>query len=175
MINIFVFDVIQTSCFFFLQKVAKADFYKQSSWPISSAVSAYWNPRCILHCTFLDKYSNKNIIALSKACELCDISNFFKSSFVLSLHITVYQANNSMTTNEVDWLTLIHAGGVENFSKSISIRRSCTFSYPFQPLRRIISISLPLAVVLALMLVGQSKWIKLIIVIKHTQVKKPNW
>ena len=51
---------------------------------------------------------------------------------MLSLPITVFQANNSMTTSEVDWVTLIHAAEVENFSKSISIR--CIFSfapYPF--------------------------------------------
>ena len=48
---------------------------------------------------------------------------------MLSLHITVYQADNSMTTNEVDWLTLIHAAEEENFSKSISIRHI----FPFAP------------------------------------------
>ena len=40
---------------------------------------------------------------------------------MLSLHIAVYQADNSMTTGEVDWLTLIHA-----------IRRIFPFApYPF--------------------------------------------
>ena len=48
---------------------------------------------------------------------------------MLSLHITVYQADNSMNTSEVDWLTLIHSAEVENFSKSISVR--CIF--PFAP------------------------------------------
>ena len=51
---------------------------------------------------------------------------------MLSLHITVYQADNSMTTSEVDWLTLIHSAEVENFSKRISIRRIFPFAhYPF--------------------------------------------
>ena len=51
---------------------------------------------------------------------------------MLSLHITVYQADNSMTTSEVDWLTLIHAAEEENFSKSISIRGIFPFApYPF--------------------------------------------
>ena len=40
-----VSNVIQTSCFFFLEKVA--DLYEQSSRCVLSAVGAYWNP-CIL-------------------------------------------------------------------------------------------------------------------------------
>ena len=40
----FVSNVIQTSCFFFLEKVA--DLYEQSSRRVSSAVGAYWN-RCL--------------------------------------------------------------------------------------------------------------------------------
>ena len=38
----FVYNVIQTSCFFCQKKVA--DLYEQSSWRVSSAVTAYWNP-----------------------------------------------------------------------------------------------------------------------------------
>ena len=74
MIYIFVYNATQTSLFFFQQKVAEANFYEQSSRHVSSAVSAYWNPRCILHCAFFDKYSNKN---WAKACVLYEISNFF--------------------------------------------------------------------------------------------------
>ena len=37
----FVYNVIQTSCFFCQKKVA--DLYEQSSWRVSSAVAAYWN------------------------------------------------------------------------------------------------------------------------------------
>ena len=74
MIYFFVDNVIQTSCFSFLKKVAEADFYEQSSRHLSLAVSAYWNPWCILHSTYL---SNAQIrIALSKACVFYDISNF---------------------------------------------------------------------------------------------------
>ena len=77
MIYFFV-DVIQTSSFSFLKKVAEADFYEQSSQHVSSAVSSavstYWNPWCILHSTYL---SNAQIrIALSKARVFYDISNF---------------------------------------------------------------------------------------------------
>ena len=37
----FVYNVIQTSCFFCQKKVA--DLYEQSSCRVSSAVTAYWN------------------------------------------------------------------------------------------------------------------------------------
>ena len=40
-IYFFVDNVIQTSCFSFLEKVAEADFYEQSSRHVSLAVSAY--------------------------------------------------------------------------------------------------------------------------------------
>ena len=40
---VFVYTVVQTSSFFFLEKKV-ADFYEQSSRRVSSAVSAYWNP-----------------------------------------------------------------------------------------------------------------------------------
>ena len=51
---------------------------------------------------------------------------------MLSLHLTVYQADNSMTTSEVDWLTLIHSAEVENLSKSTSTRHIFPFApYPF--------------------------------------------
>ena len=188
MIYFFVDNVIQTSCFSFLKKVAEADFYEQSSQHVSSAVlsavSTYWNPWCILHSTYL---SNAQIrIALSKACAflIWHLKLLFRSSFVLSLPITVFQANNSMTTSEVDWLTLIHAAEVENFSKSISIR--CIFSFAPYPFHFFLllsafmqnnnnSVALLLVVFLALMLVVQSKCMKLIILIKHTRVKNRNW
>ena len=38
----FVYNIIQTSCFFFLEKVA--DLYEQSNQGLLSAVGAYWNP-----------------------------------------------------------------------------------------------------------------------------------
>ena len=88
-----------------------------------------------------------------------------------------------MTTSEVDWLTLIHAAEVENFSKSISIR--CIFSFAPYPFHFFLllsafmqnnnnSVALLLVVFLALMLVVQSKCMKLIILIKHTRVKNRN-
>ena len=75
-----------------------------------------------------------------------------------------------MTPGEVDWLTLIHAAGVENFSKSISIR--CIFSFAPYPFHFFLllsafmqnnnnSVALFLLVFLALMLVVQSKYMKL--------------
>ena len=74
MIYFFVDNIIQTSCFSFLEKVAEADFYEQSSRHVSLAVSASWNSWCILHSTYL---SNAQIrIALSKARVLYDMSNF---------------------------------------------------------------------------------------------------
>ena len=88
-----------------------------------------------------------------------------------------------MTTSEVDWLTLIHAAEVENFSKSISIRGIFPFApYPFHfflllsafMLNNNNSVALLLLVFLALTLVVQSKCMKLIILIKHTRVKNRN-
>ena len=88
-----------------------------------------------------------------------------------------------MTTSEVDWLTLIHAAEVENFSKSISIR--CIFSFAPYPFHFFLllsafmqnnnnSVALSLVVFLALMLVVQSKCMKLIILVKHTRGKYRN-
>ena len=80
-----------------------------------------------------------------------------------------------MTTSEVDWLTLIHAAEVENFSKSISLRCIFPFApYPFHfflLLSTIMqnnnnSVALLLLVFLALMLVVQSKCMKLTVVIR---------
>ena len=47
-----VFNLIQTSCFFNLEKVADLD--KQSSRRVSSAVGAYWNPCILTTCHYLD-------------------------------------------------------------------------------------------------------------------------
>ena len=75
-----------------------------------------------------------------------------------------------MTTSEVDWLTLIHAAEIANFSKSISIRGIFPFApYPFHFFLLLSSfmqnnnnsVALFLLVFLALMLVVQSKYMKL--------------
>ena len=41
-VDFFVYNVIQTSCFFFLKQVA--EIYEQISQCVSLAVDAYWNP-----------------------------------------------------------------------------------------------------------------------------------
>ena len=88
-----------------------------------------------------------------------------------------------MTTNEVDWLTLIHAAEEENFSKSISIRHIfpvAPYTFHFFLLLSTFmqnnnnSVTLLLLVLLALMLVVQSICMKLMILIKHTRVENCN-
>ena len=53
---IFGYDVIQTVCFFFLEKSSRLLWAKKQAH-VSSAVGAYWNP-CVLNRKFNKKWNN---------------------------------------------------------------------------------------------------------------------
>ena len=53
---IFGYDVIQTICFFFLEKSSRLLWAKKQAH-VSSAVGAYWNP-CVLNRKFNKKWNN---------------------------------------------------------------------------------------------------------------------
>ena len=54
--GIFGYDVIQTICFFFLEKSSRLLWAKKQAH-VSSAVGAYWNP-CVLNRKFNKKWNN---------------------------------------------------------------------------------------------------------------------
>jgi len=57
----FVYSVIQTRCFFFLEKKV-ADLYEQSSRRVSLPVGAYWNPCLIFNELFLKRTNCQGLV-----------------------------------------------------------------------------------------------------------------
>ena len=143
---IFGYDVIQTICFFFLEKSSRLLWAKKQAH-VSSAVGAYWNP-CVLNRKFNKKWNNHIcpfILLPHGSFRLSNILWPWKLKFSWISHFWRYWGNKRVffyhifpwiffvysrvlmfslkaTSNEQDWLTLALASvSAPRFSNNSAI------------------------------------------------------